>query len=89
MRFLDYVDEKFLTQVIEELMRRGALQDPITTARRIGWKCEGWGRSGCSNREMVVFGILRRMNEANSRITVLDFRKTHFGLFRELLQRIP
>ena len=70
-------------------MRKEALQDLIQQPGRTGWACKGWGSSGCSDCEMVVFRILRKGNKANSRIMALDFRKTDFGLFREMLQRIP
>ncbi|GAB0183643.1 mitochondrial enolase superfamily member 1 [Grus japonensis] len=38
---------------------------------------------------MVEFGILHGRSRAISRITTLDFRRANFGLFKDLLGRIP
>lgn len=39
----------------------------------------------CDNLQMEEFKILRKDREASSRRKTLDFRRTDFGLFRELL----
>jgi len=38
---------------------------------------------------MVEFKILRAMRRARSKLSTLDFRRTDFGLIRDLLGRIP
>ena len=47
------------------------------------------GSLGCSDHEMVEFKILRAVRRAQSKLTTLDFRRADFGLFRDLLGRIP
>ncbi|GAB0178700.1 mitochondrial enolase superfamily member 1 [Grus japonensis] len=47
------------------------------------------GSLGCSDHEMVEFKILRAERKAHSKLTALDFRRADFGLFRDLLGRIP
>ncbi|GAB0207839.1 mitochondrial enolase superfamily member 1 [Grus japonensis] len=47
------------------------------------------GSLGCSDHEMVEFKILRAARRARSKLTTLDFRRADFGLFRDLLGRIP
>ncbi|GAB0190131.1 hypothetical protein GRJ2_001478400 [Grus japonensis] len=47
------------------------------------------GSLGCSDCEMVEFRILRAARRAHSKLTTLDFRRADFGLFRDLLGRIP
>ncbi|GAB0185492.1 hypothetical protein GRJ2_001014500 [Grus japonensis] len=47
------------------------------------------GSLGCSDHEMVEFKILRAARRAHSKLTTLDFRRADFGLFRDLLARIP
>ncbi|GAB0180267.1 mitochondrial enolase superfamily member 1 [Grus japonensis] len=47
------------------------------------------GSLGCSDHEMVEFRILRAARRALSKLTTLDFRRADFGLFRDLLARIP
>jgi len=47
------------------------------------------GSLGCSDHEMVEFRILHGRSRVISRITPLDFRRTKFGLFMDLLGGIP
>lgn len=47
------------------------------------------GKVDCSNQGKLKFRNLRGGNKANSRITALDFKRTIFGLFRDLLIGIP
>ncbi|GAB0176260.1 mitochondrial enolase superfamily member 1 [Grus japonensis] len=47
------------------------------------------GSLGCSDHKMVEFRILRAARRAHSKLTTLDFRRADFGLFRDLLGRIP
>ncbi|GAB0205312.1 mitochondrial enolase superfamily member 1 [Grus japonensis] len=47
------------------------------------------GSLGCSDHEMVEFRILRAARRARSKLTTLDFSRADFGLFRDLLGRIP
>ncbi|GAB0207435.1 hypothetical protein GRJ2_003209100 [Grus japonensis] len=47
------------------------------------------GSLGCSDHEMVEFRILRAARRARSKLPTLDFRRADFGLFRDLLGRLP
>ena len=47
------------------------------------------GSLGCSDHEMVEFKILRTARRAHSKLATLDFRRADFGLFRNLLGRVP
>ena len=38
---------------------------------------------------MVEFKILRAVRRVHSKFTTLDFRRPDFGLFRDLLGRVP
>lgn len=82
-------NHNFLTQLIEESMRRGALLDIILANKEdlIG-DVKAEESLGCSDHETVEFRILRRGSKAKSKITVLHFRKGDFGLFRDLLERV-
>jgi len=63
-RFLECVGDKFLLQVIEEPMRRGAMLDLVLTNKEglVGnGKLEG--SLGCSDHEIVEFKILRVSKE--------------------------
>ena len=85
-RFLQSIDDNFLTQVVEEPMRRGVLLDLVLTNKEGLVENVKVGSSlGCSDHEMVEFRILHGGSRAVSRITVLDFTRANFGLFRDLL----
>ncbi|GAB0190077.1 hypothetical protein GRJ2_001473000 [Grus japonensis] len=89
-KFLECVDDNFLLQVIGEPTRRGAMLDLILTNKEslVGdVKLEG--SLGCSDHKMVEFKFLRAARRACSKLTTLDFRRADFGLFRDLLGRIP
>ncbi|GAB0200487.1 hypothetical protein GRJ2_002514100 [Grus japonensis] len=89
-RFLECVDDNFLLQVIEEPTRRGAMLDLILTNKEgLVGDVKLKGSLGCSDHEMVEFRILRAARRALSKLTTLDFSRADFGLFRDLLGRIP
>ncbi|GAB0207020.1 hypothetical protein GRJ2_003167600 [Grus japonensis] len=89
-KFLECVNDNFLLQVIEDPTRRGAMLDLILTNKEgLVGDVKLKGSLGCSDHEMVEFGILRAARRARSKLTTLDFRRADFGLFRDLLGRIP
>ena len=90
MKFLECVNNNFLLQVIEEPMRRGAMPDLILTNKEgLVGDVKLKGSLGCIDHEMVEFRILRAARRVHSKLTTLDFRRADFGLFRDLLGRIP
>ncbi|KAM9591177.1 uncharacterized protein ACIBXB_006074 isoform 2-T3 [Morphnus guianensis] len=89
-RFLECVDDNFLLQVIEEPTRRGAMLDLVLTNKEgLVENVKLKGGLGCSDHEMVEFKILRAARRAHSKLATLDFRRADFGLFRDLLGRVP
>ncbi|GAB0185376.1 hypothetical protein GRJ2_001002900 [Grus japonensis] len=71
-------------------MRRGAMLDLVLTNKE-GLVGNGKlkGSLACSDHKMVEFKILRAACRTHSKLTTLDFRRTDFGLFRDLLGRVP
>ncbi|GAB0203429.1 hypothetical protein GRJ2_002808500 [Grus japonensis] len=89
-RFLECIDDNFLLQVIEEPMRRGAMLDlALTNKEGLVGNVKLKDSLGCSDHEMVEFKILRAARRVHSKLTTLDFKRADFGLFRDLLGRIP
>ncbi|GAB0202998.1 hypothetical protein GRJ2_002765400 [Grus japonensis] len=89
-KFLECINDNFLLPVIEEPMRRGAMLDLILTNKEgLVGDVKLKGSLGCSDHEMVEFRILRAARRVHSKLTTLDFRRADFGLFRDLLGRIP
>ncbi|GAB0186650.1 hypothetical protein GRJ2_001130300 [Grus japonensis] len=67
-RFLKCVDDDFLLQVIEELMRRDAMLDLVLTNKEgLVGDVKLKGSLGCSDHEMVEFKILRAARRAHSK----------------------
>lgn len=48
----------------------------------LGAYVKSGGNLGCSNPELMEFGILRGGEKAKSKTINVDFRRTYFGLFR-------
>lgn len=85
---MENTDDNLPAQMIKDPARRGALLDlTLTNKERLIGDVKVKGCLGCSDQEMVEFRILRRENNAKSRITTLDFRRADFGLFRHLPER--
>jgi len=90
-RFLECTDDdNFLIQAIEDPMRRGAMLDLVLTNQEgLVGTVKLKGRLGCRDHAMVEFKLLRAVRRVNSKLTALGFRRADFGLFRDLLARIP
>ncbi|GAB0207984.1 hypothetical protein GRJ2_003264100 [Grus japonensis] len=89
-KFLECMDDNFLLQVTEEPTRRGAMLDLVLTNKEgLVGDVKLKGSLGCSDHEMVEIKILRAARRALSKLPTLDFRRADFGLFRDLLGRIP
>lgn len=57
-RFLECLDDNFLTWVMEDLMRRRALLDlTLTNEEELVWDVKTEGRLGCSDYEMLELRI--------------------------------
>ncbi|PKU35038.1 adaptin ear-binding coat-associated protein 1 [Limosa lapponica baueri] len=88
-RFLECVGDYFLTQLVREPTREGALLDMLLVNREgpVGDVTVG-GHLGRSDHEMIEFSILREARRGASRTATMDFRRADFGLFKSLLDRV-
>ncbi|PKU40554.1 rna-directed dna polymerase from mobile element jockey-like [Limosa lapponica baueri] len=89
-RFLECVGDNFLTQLVREPTREGALLDLLFVNREglVGDVTVG-GHLGYRDREMIEFLILREVRRGVSRTAIMDFQRADFGLFKSLLDRVP
>lgn len=88
--FLECVSNNFLREEIEGPARRGAMLDPVLANREeLVGNAMLQDSLGCSDHEMVELEILRAVNRAHGKLTALDFWKADFGLFKDLLCRVP
>lgn len=58
MRFLENIDDNFLTQLMEEPIKKGVLLGPCTSKQgRTGWRCVGFGQPWLRWPEIMMLGI--------------------------------
>ncbi|XP_072728592.1 cilia- and flagella-associated protein 20 isoform X1 [Ciconia boyciana] len=89
-RFLERVADNFLTQLVSEPTREGALLDLLFMNREglVSDVMVG-GRLGQSDHEMIEFWIRGEAARGVSKTATLDFWRADFGLFRRLVNRVP
>ena len=88
---LECTEDKFLHQVIEGPTRGDAILDLLLTDANelIGDIRIGGCLGGCNDHTMIEFMVWRNMRQAKSKISMLNFRKANFQLFRELVNKTP
>ncbi|GAB0209080.1 hypothetical protein GRJ2_003373700 [Grus japonensis] len=89
-RFLECVEDNFLTQLVGEPTSGGASLNVLFTNREglVGDVVVG-GRLGLSTHEMIEFSILGEVRRGVSKTATMDFRRADFGLLRTLVERVP
>ncbi|GAB0183522.1 hypothetical protein GRJ2_000817500 [Grus japonensis] len=90
-RFLECMEDNFLTQQVSAPSMGGALLDLLFTNREgLRGDVVVGGRLGLSNREMIEFSILGKIRKGVSKTASMDLRRADFGLFRDtLVERVP
>ncbi|GAB0192622.1 hypothetical protein GRJ2_001727500 [Grus japonensis] len=91
LHYVEHINDNFFLQVIEEPMRRGALHDLILTNNKkglVGYVKVKGNLSYSADHKMVEFRILRKVRRVKSKITALNFKRSNFGLFRDLFGRV-
>ncbi|KAK4806138.1 hypothetical protein QYF61_001061 [Mycteria americana] len=89
-KFLEFVGDNFLSQVLGEPTRKDALLDLLFVNGEglVGDVMVG-GCLGHSDHEMVELKIFSVMRKKDSRVATLDFRRANFKLLGELISRVP
>jgi len=89
-RFLECIEDNFLSQVIATSARGDAILDRmVTKASELISDVKIGGSLGCSDPVLVEFTPLRDTGKVTSIVRTLNFRKANFQLFKELVSRIP
>ena len=84
------MEDNFLTQLVSEPSREGALLDLLLVNREeLVGEVKVGGRLGCSDREMTEFPILGKTKRGVSKTATLDFQRANFDLFKRLIDKIP
>ncbi|KAJ7428451.1 hypothetical protein WISP_01229 [Willisornis vidua] len=88
-RFLKWIEDNFLLQLVNEPTRGGGLLDLLFTNREgLVGDVVVRGCLGHSDHETIEFSILRDARRAINKPSTLDFQRADFGLFRRLIQSI-
>ena len=88
-KFLECVEGCFLIQIIDVPTRKEALLDLLfTNQENLLCNILVSDNLGCSNYNIVEFGILLRVLKVSSKTKVLDFRRANFSSLRAQLGRI-
>ncbi|TRZ08141.1 hypothetical protein HGM15179_018968 [Zosterops borbonicus] len=89
-KFLECMDDNFLSELVGEPTRGEIMLDLLFTNRDglVGDVVVG-GRLGQSDHEIIEFSIIGEIRRNINKILTLDFRRADFGLFRRLIQRVP
>ncbi|KAK4805648.1 hypothetical protein QYF61_022406 [Mycteria americana] len=89
-RLLEFIEDNFLSQVIDSPTRGDAILDLLVTntSELIGDAKTG-GSLGCNDHALVEFTVLRDMGQVKSEVRSLNFRKAKFRLFKQSVNRTP
>ena len=89
-KFLDYVEDSFLMQLVGEPTRGDALLDMVSANREgLVVEVKVGDRLGQSDHGIVEFSILGEVKRMTSKTTYLNFQRVDFDLFRALIARVP
>ncbi|PKU45296.1 rna-directed dna polymerase from mobile element jockey-like [Limosa lapponica baueri] len=89
-RFLERVEDNFITQLVSEPTRESTLLDLLLVNREgLVGDVKVQGCLGQSDHEIIEFSILAEARQGASRTATLDFQKADFGLLRSMVASVP
>ena len=89
-RFLGRVEDSFLTQLVREPTRDGALLDLLFTNKEgLVGDAKVEEHLGQRDHEIIEFSIIGDVRRVTSKTTILNFQKADFDLFRTSVCRGP
>lgn len=88
-RFLEYVEDYFLTQLVSEPNSEGVPQDLLLVNREgLVDDMKVGGRLEHNDHESIGFSIHGKIRRGLNSTATLDFRRADFGLLRRLVNRV-
>ncbi|RMC06694.1 hypothetical protein DUI87_16135 [Hirundo rustica rustica] len=84
-KFLECMEDNFLSQLVGEPTRGGTMLDLLFVNGDVVVR----GRLGQSDHEIIEFSIFGEVRRNTSKTLAWDFRRADFGLFRRLIESIP
>jgi len=83
-RFLEFIEDNFLSQVMDSPTRGDAILDLISDASELISDVKTGGSLGCSDHALVEFIVLRDIGKARSIVRTLNCRKANCSSSRSL-----
>jgi len=89
-KFLEHVEDNYLTQLVREPTAGGGSLYLLFTDREglVGDVVVG-GCLGLSDHEMTEFSVQGEVKRGANKTTTVDFQRADFGWFRTLVERVP
>ncbi|TRZ12815.1 hypothetical protein HGM15179_014306 [Zosterops borbonicus] len=88
-KFLECIDDNFLSQLVSEPTRGETMLDLLFTNRDgLVEDVVVGGRLGQSDHEIIEFSIIGEIRRYINKTFTLDFQRADFGLFRRLIQEV-
>jgi len=89
-KFLECIEDNFLSQVISTPTRGDVILDlVVTNASELVADVKIGGSLGCSDHALVELMLLREMEITKSIVRTLNFRRANLQLFKEIVRRTP
>jgi len=89
-RFLECIEDNFLSQIIDTSTRGDAILDlMVTSASELISDTKAGDSLVCSDHALMEFTVLRDVGKVRSIVRILNFRKDNFHLSKELVRRTP
>jgi len=89
-RFLECIEDNFLSQVISTPTRGDAILDlVVTSASELFGDVKFGASQGCSDHVLVELMLLREMGITKIIVRTLNFRRANFQLFKEIVRNGP
>ena len=89
-RFLECIEDNFLSQVISTPTRGDAILDlVVTNASELVGDVNIRGSLGCRDHALVELMLLRETGITKSIVRTLNVRRANFQLFKEIVRRTP
>lgn len=86
---LEFMEDNFLTQVVDSCTGGVALLDlMVTSASELIGDIKIEGSQGCSDHALVESAVLRGLGQVRCKVSPLKFRKADFQLFREIVSEV-
>ncbi|RMC00287.1 hypothetical protein DUI87_22894 [Hirundo rustica rustica] len=89
-KFLECMEDNFLSQLVDEPTRGRTMLDLLSAYRDgLAGDVVVGGQLGQSDHKIIEFSMFGEIRRSTNKTLTFDFWRADFGLFRRLIQRVP